>query len=214
MRDAIVSFFKAHEVPKNAGDYVGAAMYVVLTLAALVVVDVLLRIILGLKKSDKAHWFALHSIGNFFVAGNSADRGGVRLAAVDLDGDHKADVVAAGPAGTDSAAVAAPLPAGEIRLSARTGAGLDALRHELLQRAGWQAVPEGVAIARKRHVLALQRAAGHLAEAAAHAAVADAALDLFAEDLRLAHMALAEITGAYTADDLLGEIFGNFCIGK
>lgn len=67
MRDAIVSFFKAHEVPKNAADYVGAAMYVVLTLAALVVVDVLLRIILGLKKSDKAHWFALHSIGNFFV---------------------------------------------------------------------------------------------------------------------------------------------------
>ena len=106
------------------------------------------------------------------------------------------------------------LAEGEIALSARTGAGLDALRQALLQRAGWQAATEGVFIARKRHVLALQRTAAHLQAAREHAAVGDAALDLFAEELRLAHDALSEITGAFTSDDLLGEIFGNFCIGK
>jgi tRNA modification GTPase len=63
-------------------------------------------------------------------------------------------------------------------------------------------------------VLALQRCAGHLAEARGHAAQGDAALDLFAEELRLAHEALGTITGAFTSDDLLGEIFAGFCIGK
>ena len=106
-----------------------------------------------------------------------------------------------------------------ITLSARTGAGLDALRRALLQRAGWQASTEGVFTARKRHLQALERCAGHLASArdhvhARHGVASDAALDLFAEDLRLAHDALSEITGAFTADDLLGEIFGKFCIGK
>ncbi len=103
---------------------------------------------------------------------------------------------------------------GEIRLSARTGDGLDSLRHALLQRAGWQASTEGVYIARKRHLLALQRCAQHLQAARDHAAVGDGALDLFAEELRLAHDALSEITGAFTSDDLLGEIFAGFCIGK
>lgn len=113
----------------------------------------------------------------------------------------------------DSAAPPA-LPAGEIVLSARTGAGLDTLRQALLQRAGWQAATEGVYIARKRHVLALQRTAAHLQAARDHAAVGDTALDLMAEELRLGHDALSEITGAFTSDDLLGEIFGKFCIGK
>ncbi len=108
----------------------------------------------------------------------------------------------------------AALPTGEIALSARTGDGLQALRQALLQRAGWQAATEGVFIARKRHVLALQRAAGHLQDARAHAALGDGALELLAEELRLAHDALGEITGAFTPDDLLGEIFGKFCIGK
>jgi tRNA modification GTPase len=112
------------------------------------------------------------------------------------------------------AAGATATPADGIAISARTGQGLDALRSALLQRAGWHASPDGVCIARKRHVLALKRCAAHLAAATAHAAVADAALDLFAEELRLAHDALAEITGAFTSDDLLGEIFGRFCIGK
>jgi len=106
------------------------------------------------------------------------------------------------------------LPAGGIALSARTGDGLDALRQALLQRAGWQAATEGVYIARKRHVLALQCTAGHLQAAREQAAVGDTALDLFAAELRLAHDALSEITGAFSSDDLPGEIFGNFCIGK
>jgi tRNA modification GTPase len=117
-------------------------------------------------------------------------------------------------ADADGAGDGAAAPEPGIALSARTGAGLDALRAELLRRAGWQGTAEGVFIARKRHVQALQRTREHLRAAEAHAAVADAALDLFAEELRLAHDALAEITGAFTSDDLLGEIFGRFCIGK
>lgn len=101
-----------------------------------------------------------------------------------------------------------------LAISAKTGAGLDALRHELLARAGWQAAAEGVFIARTRHVQALRRCTDHLALAAGHAAQVDAALDLFAEELRLAHNALQEITGRFSADDLLGEIFSRFCIGK
>ena len=101
-----------------------------------------------------------------------------------------------------------------LAISARSGAGLDALRHALLERAGWQAAPEGVFIARTRHVQALRRCAAHLAQAGGHADQADAMLDLLAEELRLAHQALQEITGRFTADDLLGEIFSRFCIGK
>jgi len=101
-----------------------------------------------------------------------------------------------------------------LRLSARSGQGLDALREALLERAGGVASPEGLFIARTRHVQALREAEGHLAWAAEHAAQADAALDLFAEELRLAHESLQRITGAFSADDLLGEIFSRFCIGK
>jgi tRNA modification GTPase len=99
-------------------------------------------------------------------------------------------------------------------LSARTGAGIEALRRALLERAGWHAQPEGVFIARARHLQALHQTRGHLISALAQAARADAALDLLAEDLRAAHDALGEITGVFTSDDLLGEIFGRFCIGK
>jgi tRNA modification GTPase len=114
----------------------------------------------------------------------------------------------------DAAARQVPLPAGAIGLSARTGQGLEALRRALLVQAGWQAGPDGVFIARARHVDALQRTRAHLQQAQAHARQRDAALDLLAEELRLAHDALGEITGAMTADDLLGEIFSRFCIGK
>ena len=106
------------------------------------------------------------------------------------------------------------IASGVIAVSATTGAGLDALRHRLLELAGWQAAPEGLCIARARHVHALQRAAGHLALAAGHTDAGDTALELFAEELRLAHDALGEITGSFTSDDLLGVIFGRFCIGK
>jgi tRNA modification GTPase len=63
-------------------------------------------------------------------------------------------------------------------------------------------------------VQALRDALAHVQQAQRHAAAGDAALDLLAEELRLAHHALAEITGAFSNEDLLGEIFGNFCIGK
>lgn len=105
-------------------------------------------------------------------------------------------------------------PGGEIALSLKTGQGLEALRQRLLQTAGWQAVPEGLFIARERHVQALARTAEHLALARDVAAQRDAALDLLAEELRLAHDALGEITGAFSADELLGVIFSSFCIGK
>jgi tRNA modification GTPase len=108
----------------------------------------------------------------------------------------------------------AAIPEGGLTLSARTGEGLDALRDALLAHAGAAQMPEGVFIARTRHVQALDRTAAHLEQAAALADQGDAALDLFAEELRLAHDALGEITGRFTADDLLGEIFGRFCIGK
>jgi tRNA modification GTPase len=101
-----------------------------------------------------------------------------------------------------------------LTLSARTGEGLDALRHRLLELAGWQAGSEGVFIARARHLEALRATRAHMGEALALAARADAALDLLAEELRLAHDALGTITGAFDTEALLGEIFGRFCIGK
>jgi tRNA modification GTPase len=120
---------------------------------------------------------------------------------------NKADL--AGPVPASPA-----LPADALTLSARTGQGLDSLRQALLQQAGWQAAPEGLYIARARHVDALRRTQAHLQLAQQHAAVRDAALDLLAEELRLAHRALGEITGAFSNEDLLGEIFSRFCIGK
>jgi tRNA modification GTPase len=110
--------------------------------------------------------------------------------------------------------VPAPSPHEGLTLSARTGEGIAALRQKLLELAGWHGQPEGLFIARTRHVQALRRTRAHLGQAAAHARRADAALDLLAEELRLAHDALGEITGSFTSDDLLGEIFGRFCIGK
>jgi tRNA modification GTPase len=101
-----------------------------------------------------------------------------------------------------------------ITLSARTGQGLEDLRQALLQRAGWHAVPEGLFIARARHVQALQRTREHLQRAIALGVEGAAPLELLAEELRLSHDALGEITGQFTADDLLGEIFSRFCIGK
>lgn len=102
----------------------------------------------------------------------------------------------------------------DITLSARTGEGLAALRQRLLELAGWQGSPEGVWIARERHVQALGRVDEHLGLAADHLALAAQSLDLLAEELRLAQNALGEITGEFSADDLLGVIFSSFCIGK
>jgi len=108
----------------------------------------------------------------------------------------------------------AVIPPGDIALSAKTGEGLAALRQRLLALAGWQGgAGEGLFIARERHLQALARAAGHLKLAAAHLS-GSAMLDLLAEELRLAQNALGEITGQFSADDLLGVIFSRFCIGK
>ena len=101
-----------------------------------------------------------------------------------------------------------------IALSARTGEGLDALRERLLALAGWHAQQGGVFIARARHVDAIRRAREHIALARDVLDQPLPAFELLAEELRLAHNALGEITGAFGADDLLGEIFGRFCIGK
>ncbi|MDN6882805.1 tRNA uridine-5-carboxymethylaminomethyl(34) synthesis GTPase MnmE [Variovorax sp. CAN2819] len=101
-----------------------------------------------------------------------------------------------------------------IALSAKTGLGIEALREQLLAMAGWQAVPEGVYLARARHVQALARVETHLALAAGHLEARAQLLDLLAEELRLAQNALNEITGEFGADDLLGVIFSRFCIGK
>ena len=97
-----------------------------------------------------------------------------------------------------------------IHVSAKTGAGIDALRQALLEAAGWSARGESVFLARERHLRALNAARGHLEAAAAQ----DAQWEFFAEELRLAQEALAGITGRVSADDLLGEIFARFCIGK
>ncbi len=107
-----------------------------------------------------------------------------------------------------------PSPAAGLALSAKTGSGLEALRRKLLELAGWQSTAEGVYLARARHVEALRRVDGHLMEATAHLAAQAQALDLLAEELRLAQNALSEITGEFTSDDLLGVIFSRFCIGK
>ncbi len=117
---------------------------------------------------------------------------------------NKSDLIAREPAretgGSDE----------RIWLSAKTGAGLDLLKQAIRDHAGWQPAGEGLFTARARHVEALQVAQGHITAATAEMA----RTELCAEELRLAQEALGRITGEFTADDLLGEIFSTFCIGK
>ena len=98
----------------------------------------------------------------------------------------------------------------KVWLSAKSGVGVDQLRQALLEAVGWRADGEGLFMARERHVQALQRADAHLKRAKE----LGGKLELFAEELRLAQEALGSITGEYSSDDLLGEIFSRFCIGK
>jgi tRNA modification GTPase len=98
----------------------------------------------------------------------------------------------------------------EVEVSAKTGAGLDLLRSAILETVGRLAQVEGAFLARERHLESLSQAAGHLYDAEQSLSQPD----LVAEDLRLAQRALSQITGEFTADDLLGEIFSKFCIGK
>lgn len=116
---------------------------------------------------------------------------------------NKTDLLDATPAADDDA----------LYLSAKTGDGIDGLRRRIAETAGY-ARPEGGAFtARRRHVEALARAAAHFA-AGREALESGRAGELFAEELRLAQNDLGEITGAVSSDDLLGQIFASFCIGK
>lgn len=100
-----------------------------------------------------------------------------------------------------------------IDISAKTGVGIDLLRKEILTIAGWQHNTEGLFTARQRHLEALTTAQAHLNSARTFA-IHESQLELLAEELRLSQLALSSITGEFTADDLLGEIFSHFCIGK
>lgn len=97
-----------------------------------------------------------------------------------------------------------------VLVSAKTGIGIEELRNKLLEEVGWRNQEGGAFMARERHLRALKQARDHLAQAGAVVTRAE----LFAEELRLAQRALNEITGEFTPDDLLGEIFSRFCIGK
>jgi tRNA modification GTPase len=99
-----------------------------------------------------------------------------------------------------------------LQVSAKTGEGIDALRSAIETQVGYEHRESGTFSARERHVTALKRTLTHLDAARQH--LDHVALELFAEELRLAHECLGEITGEFTADDLLGEIFSRFCIGK
>jgi tRNA modification GTPase len=97
----------------------------------------------------------------------------------------------------------------EIRVSANTGAGLPLLRQAILESVDWRPAGEAQFLARERHLQALEAARAHTT-----AAMSSTAPELVAEELRLAQQALSTITGEFSADDLLGEIFSRFCIGK
>ncbi len=115
---------------------------------------------------------------------------------------NKADLLPAGAPQSGSGS--------EVRVSALTGAGVGRLAKEILLAAGWVSSGESVFIARERHLRALRAARERLKDAAARVDE----WELFAEELRQAQVSLSEITGEFTANDLLGEIFGRFCIGK
>ena len=154
------------------------------------------------------------------------DQAGVALLLMDAQhglGDAEQDIVARLPAGIarlnvhnkidlagEAPRVVATGDAAEVWLSAKTGQGVELLRGELLRLAGWQPAGESGFMARARHLAALNRARGRLQEAAEPGKQ----LELQAEELRLAQEALSEITGEFTPDVLLGEIFSRFCIGK
>ena len=106
---------------------------------------------------------------------------------------------------------ASPCPV--IRVSAKQGAGLNILKQHLKQCMGFSGAGEGSFSARRRHINALEQALINLSNGRTQLKLYNAG-ELLAEDLKQAQQALSEITGAFTNDDLLGEIFSSFCIGK
>ncbi len=101
-----------------------------------------------------------------------------------------------------------------ILISAQQGLGLDQLRQRMLAAVGWQSTGEGLVLARERQIQALAQALVHIEAASQQAAPAVQQWELMAEELRLAQVQLNSITGEFSPDDLLGEIFSRFCIGK
>lgn len=98
----------------------------------------------------------------------------------------------------------------QLFISVKEALGLDLVRNELLRIVGWHSTGEDIPLARERHLVSLGSALQHVREAAQ----LTNALELFAEELRLAHECIGVITGEFSADDLLGVIFSRFCIGK
>jgi tRNA modification GTPase len=137
-----------------------------------------------------------------FEAGDAAALEGLPKAAARIDVYNKLDLRPGfrAPAGAQRA----------VGVSAKTGEGIDILRKAILEAAGWVVTGESVFLARERHLRALEAARGHLETAARELS----RWELFAEELRLAQVALGTISGEISADDLLGEIFARFCVGK
>jgi tRNA modification GTPase len=157
-------------------------------------------------------WAAIESAGAalYITDVNTADDGGERAHLARLPSAmpllrvvNKVDLTQ-DPAGADREG------SNRIRVSAKTGAGIDALRSWLLETAGWKPHGEGLFMARARHLAALHESRKHLLSAAA----IDQPFEFMAEELRLGQLRLSQITGEFAADDLLGEIFSRFCIGK
>ena len=111
---------------------------------------------------------------------------------------------------TSSKPLKFPIEGELIEVSAKTGEGIEVLREKLLEAVGWHAQESGTFMARERHLRSLSAAQNHLSSARTTLNQTE----LFAEELHLAQRALNEITGEFTSNDLLGEIFSNFCIGK
>jgi tRNA modification GTPase len=119
---------------------------------------------------------------------------------------NKSDLIEVGQALGDAT--------GPLLISAKTGAGIDALKQKILHLVGWSGVQEGAIVARRRHLDCLERAAEHIEKSEQFAANGNNSLELFAEELFLAQNHLGQITGKLLPDDLLGKIFSQFCIGK
>jgi tRNA modification GTPase len=121
---------------------------------------------------------------------------------------NKADLAGLSPSASERGGVR------HVVLSALSGEGIALLEREVLAIAGASTETDDTFLARARHLAALRDADAHLVRAAGHLAQPSPPLELFAEELRIAHDALATITGAFTPDDLIGVIFARFCIGK
>jgi len=160
------------------------------------------------------HQLSRADLALFVYDGSASDKESIRSAIDHLPGDlaclrvrNKIDLTG------EQAGVRTTNGTSEVALSIKTGEGVALLREQLRLAAGLQPVGEGTFSARRRHLEALARAHQHIAHGAVQLGASRAG-ELLAEELRLAQLALGEITGEYTSDDLLGRIFADFCIGK